>query len=109
MSRTTIAWLLLLVAGLLEVGWAIGLKSTRGFTRLGPSVATVAGMIASFWFLSRAVRDLPIGTAYAAWTGIGVVGTAVLGMVIYDEPATAARLASLALVVAGIAGLRLTS
>jgi quaternary ammonium compound-resistance protein SugE len=103
------AWIWLLVAGVLEIGWAIGLKYTDGFRRPGPTAATVAVMIASFWCLARAVRELPVGTAYAVWTGIGALGTAVLGIALFDEPATAARLVSLALVVLGIVGLKLAS
>jgi quaternary ammonium compound-resistance protein SugE len=109
MDRTTLAWLWLLLAGLLEIAWAIGLKTTQGFSRLVPTLWTLAGMIASFWFLARAVRDLPVGTAYAVWTGIGALGTAALGMLLLGEPATPPRLVALALVVAGIVGLKLTS
>ncbi len=100
------AWILLLLAGLFEVGWAIGLKYTEGFTRLGPSALTVAAMVASFWLLSLALKVLPIGTAYAVWTGVGAVGTAVLGIVLFGESAAAARLACIGLIVAGIAGLK---
>lgn len=103
------AWILLIVAGLLEVGWAVGLKQTDGFTRLWPSVITMLVMAASFWVLSLAVRTIPLGTGYAVWTGIGAVGVAVVGMALYREPATAARLACIALIVAGIVGLKLTS
>ncbi|GMU64437.1 MAG: putative multidrug resistance protein [Acidobacteriota bacterium] len=103
------AWIWLAVAGLLEIGWAIGLKFTDGFRRPGPTIATVAVMIASFWCLARAVRELPVGTAYAVWTGIGALGTAALGIVLFREPATALRLVSLALIVAGIVGLKLGS
>lgn len=103
------AWIWLVVAGLLEIGWAIGLKYTDGFRRPVPTIATVAVMIASFWCLARAVRELPVGTAYAVWTGIGALGTAVLGIVLFREPATAVRLLSLALIVAGIVGLKLAS
>jgi quaternary ammonium compound-resistance protein SugE len=101
------AWALLLVAGLLEVGWAIGLKYTEGFTRLWPSVWTLAAMAGSVLLLGVAMKSLPVGTAYAVWVGIGAVGTAILGMVLFGEPATAGRLASLALIVAGIVGLKL--
>jgi quaternary ammonium compound-resistance protein SugE len=100
-------WVLVLVAGLLEVGWAIGLKYSMGFTRLLPSVLTVAGALASFWLLARAMQALPVGTAYAVWVGVGAVGTAVLGIVLFDEPVNAMRLAGIALVVAGIVALRL--
>jgi quaternary ammonium compound-resistance protein SugE len=103
------AWLYLFVAGLLEVVWAIGLKYTRGFTRLVPSVVTVAAMFGSFVLLSRALVSLPVGTAYAVWTGVGAVGTAVLGIALFREPANAARLVCIGLIVAGIAGLKLTA
>jgi quaternary ammonium compound-resistance protein SugE len=100
------AWIELFVAGVFEIAWAVGLKYTQGFTRPWPSALTAAAMIASFVFLSRAVRTLPIGTAYAVWTGIGAVGTAILGMVLFGESHSALRLACIALVVSGIAGLR---
>lgn len=103
------SWVLLVVAGLLEVGWAIGLKYTEGFTRWWPSAATIAAMVASVALLGVAMKSLPVGTSYAVWVGVGAVGTAVLGMVLFDEPASAARIASLGLIVAGIAGLKLTS
>lgn len=103
------SWLLLFVAGLLEVAWAIGLKYTEGFTRLWPSVGTGAAMVASVVLLGLAMRTLPVGTAYAVWTGIGAVGTVILGIVLFAEPATAARLGCVALIIAGIAGLKLTS
>lgn len=102
-------WVLLFIAGLLEVGWAIGLKYTEGFTRLWPSVGTAAAMTLSVLLLGLAMRTLPVGTAYAVWTGIGAVGTVILGIVLFAEPATAARLACVGLIVAGIAGLKLTS
>ncbi len=103
------AWFLLAVAGLFEVAWAIGLKYTEGFTRLWPSVGTVAAMALSVVLLGLAMRTLPVGTAYAVWTGIGAVGTVILGIVLFAEPATAARLACVGLIVAGILGLKLTS
>ncbi len=103
------AWLFLFVAGLFEVGWAIGLKYTEGFTRLVPSVLTVAAMIVSLALLGLALKTLPVGTAYAVWTGIGSVGTAALGIYLFGEPATAARLASIGLIVAGIVGLKLVT
>ena len=103
------AWVYLFVAGLLEIGWAVGLKYTEGFTRLVPSVLTIVSMIASILMLGLALKTLPIGTAYAVWTGIGAVGTALLGIYLFAEPATAARLASIGLIVAGIAGLKLVS
>lgn len=103
MSR---AWWYLVVAGGLEVGWAIGLKYTEGWTRPLPSAVTLALLGASMWFLALAARDLPIGTAYAVWTGIGAAGTAMLGMALFGEPRTAARLACLALIVGGVVGLK---
>jgi quaternary ammonium compound-resistance protein SugE len=103
------AWALLFVAGLFETGWAIGLKYTNGFTRLWPSLLTVAAMLVSLGLLGLALRSLPIGTAYAIWTGIGAVGTVVLGVFLFGEPATVLRLACIALIVAGIAGLRLVT
>ena len=101
------SWMYLLVAGLLEVVWAVGLKYTDGFTRLLPSALTIAAMAASVLMLGLALRQLPLGTAYAVWTGIGTVGTAAAGMLLLDEPAGALRLLSIALIVAGIAGLKL--
>jgi quaternary ammonium compound-resistance protein SugE len=100
-------WICLLVAGLLEVAWAVGLKYTDGFTRLWPSAFTLAAMAGSVGLLGIALRTLPLGTAYAVWTGIGTVGTAVAGMVMLGEPAGALRLVSIGLIVAGIAGLKL--
>ena len=102
-------WLILFLAGLFEIGWAIGLKYTEGFSRLVPSVLTVGAMIISIVLLGVALKTLPVGTAYAAWTGIGAVGTAALGIYLFGEPATAARLASIGLIVAGIVGLKLVS
>lgn len=102
------AWFLVFLSGLLEVGWAIGLKASHGLTRPTPTILTIIGMLASFALLSVAVRALPIGTAYAVWVGIGAVGTAALGIAIFDEPATAPRMISLGLVVVGIVGLKLT-
>jgi quaternary ammonium compound-resistance protein SugE len=98
---------MLFVAGLLEIGWAIGLKYTEGFTRLVPSVITLAAMAGSVILLGLALKSLPVGTAYAVWTGIGTVGTALLGIVLLGEPATAIRLACIGLIVAGIAGLKI--
>ena len=103
------AWIYLLVAGLLEVGWAIGLKYTEGFSRLWPSLATIAAMILSLGFLALALKELPVGTAYAVWTGIGAVGTVILGIYLFSEPATAARLACIGLILAGIVGLKLVT
>jgi quaternary ammonium compound-resistance protein SugE len=102
-------WIVLVIAGLLEVGWAIGLKYTEGFTRLWPSVGTVGAMIASVVLLGWAMRSLPVGTAYAVWVGIGAVGTAILGIVLFGESANLGRLLSLGLVIAGIVGLKLAT
>jgi len=101
-------WIVLVIAGLFEVGWAIGLKYTEGFTRLWPSVGTVAAMVFSVVLLGWAMRTLPVGTAYAVWTGIGAVGTVILGIVLFQEPATVARLLCVAMILAGIVGLKLT-
>jgi quaternary ammonium compound-resistance protein SugE len=109
MTNLMLPWIYLVFAGLLEVGWAAGLKYTEGWTRLWPSVGTLGLMIASFYFLSLAVCTLPAGTAYAMWTGIGAVGMAVVGMVLFDEPRNALRVMCLALIVAGIVGLKVTA
>lgn len=103
------AWFILIAAGVFEVAWAAGLKYTDGFTRVVPSIATGIAIIISMGLLGLAVRTLPLGTAYAVWTGIGTVGTAILGILLFREPATAARLLCIALIVIGIAGLRLTA
>ena len=103
------AWIVLFIAGLLDIGWAIGLKFTEGFTRLWPTIGTVASMILSIVLLGLARKTLPVGTAYAIWTGIGTIGTAILGIVLFGESAAAARLACIALIVAGIVGLKLVS
>ena len=103
------AWLLLLIAGLLEVGWAIGLKYTEGFTRLVPSLLTLLSMAASVGMLGLALMTLPIGTAYAVWTGIGAVGTAILGIMLFGDPAGFARIACIGLIVGGIVGLKLVT
>ncbi|WP_186420715.1 quaternary ammonium compound efflux SMR transporter SugE [Bosea sp. CS1GBMeth4] len=103
------AWTYLFLAGLFEVGWAIGLKYTQGFTRLLPTALTAASMAVSLGLLGLALKSLPLGTAYAIWTGIGTIGTAVLGIVLLGEPATALRLACIGLIVAGIVGLKLVS
>lgn len=103
------AWIYLIVAGLLEIGWAIGLKYTVGFTRLWPSIFTATAMIASFFFLSQALRIIPVGTGYAIWTGIGAAGTAILGIILFSESAALPRLGCIALIVIGIIGLKLTS
>jgi quaternary ammonium compound-resistance protein SugE len=102
-------WLLLVLAGLFEVAWAIGLKYTEGFTRLWPTLGTVAAMVISLGLLGLAMKSLPVGTSYAVWVGVGAVGTAILGIVLLGEPATAGRLVSLGLIVAGIVGLKLAS
>lgn len=106
---TNLAWTLLLLAGLLEVGWAMGLKYTEGFTRLWPSLGTLAFMALSFLLLARAMTVLPIGTAYAVWTGIGAVGTAILGIWLLGDPGTVTRVAGIALIVAGIVTLKLAA
>jgi quaternary ammonium compound-resistance protein SugE len=103
------AWIYLFVAGLLEVGWAIGLKYTEGFTRLWPTVGTVLSMIVSLGMLGLALKTLPVGTAYAIWTGVGTVGTAILGIILFAESADAMRLGCIGLIVAGIAGLKFVS
>jgi quaternary ammonium compound-resistance protein SugE len=103
------AWVILVVAGLFEVGWAIGLKYTEGFTRLWPTVGTVLAMVISLWLLGVAMKSLPVGTAYSVWVGVGAVGTVALGIVLLGEPANAARLISVALIIAGIVGLKLAT
>jgi quaternary ammonium compound-resistance protein SugE len=103
------SWFYLTLAGLLEIVWAIGLKYTAGFTRIAPSAVTIAAMIASVWFLALALRTIPVGTGYAIWTGIGAVGTAIMGIVLFSESASAPRIACIALIVAGIVGLKLVS
>jgi quaternary ammonium compound-resistance protein SugE len=103
------AWIYLLIAGLFEIGWAVGLKYTEGFTRLWPSVWTVVALVVSMALLALAVKELPIGTAYAVWTGVGAVGTALLGIVLFGEPRDLPRLLCIALIVAGILGLKLVS
>ena len=103
------AWAFLFLAGLLEVGWAVGLKYTQGFTKLWPSVGTIATMVASFVLLSQALKTIPIGTGYAVWTGIGAVGTAIIGMVFLGEPRDIGRVLFLLLIIAGIIGLKVVS
>lgn len=103
------AWTILIIAGLFEVCWAIGLKYTEGFTRLWPSVWTVLSMIVSLWLLGVAMKSLPVGTAYAIWVGVGAVGTAILGIMLLGESASVLRLISLGLIVAGIVGLKLAT
>jgi len=102
-------WVILIIAGLFEVGWAIGLKYTEGFTRLWPSVGTALSMIVSLWLLGIAMKTLPVGTAYGVWVGIGAVGTVILGIVLLKEHASTLRLVSVALIVAGIVGLKLST
>jgi quaternary ammonium compound-resistance protein SugE len=101
------AWTILIVAGVLEIGWAVGLKYTEGFTRLYPTIATVAAMVVSMTMLGIAVRDLPVGTAYAVWTGIGTAGTALLGILLLGEAASLQRLLCIGLIIVGIVGLKL--
>lgn len=103
------AWIVLALAGLLEIGWAVGLKYTQGFTRLVPSLLTVGSMTLSLALLGLALRELPLGTAYAVWTGIGTVGTAILGIVLFGDSVTAIRLTCIALIVSGIIGLKIFS
>jgi quaternary ammonium compound-resistance protein SugE len=102
-------WIILVLAGLFEVGWAIGLKYTEGFTRLWPTVGTIAAMAVSLGLLGVAMKSLPVGTAYAVWVGVGAVGTVILGIVLFDEPSNVLRLASVALIVAGLVGLKLAT
>ena len=103
------SWIYLFFAGLFEIGWAVGLKYTHGFTRLWPSLYTVGAMTVSLFLLGLALRTLPLGTAYAIWTGIGTIGTAILGIVLFSEPAAALRLACIGMIAAGIIGLKLVS
>ncbi len=103
------AWLILMLAGLFEIGWAIGLKYTEGFTRLWPTVGTLLAMVISMGLLGVAVKTLPVGTAYAVWTGVGAVGTVILGIVLLGEPANTGRLISVGLIIAGIIGLKLVT
>lgn len=106
-ERRKMHWIYLLIAGFFEISWAVGLKFSHGFTQIVPSVLTVAGMVASFYFLALALRHLPLGTAYAIWTGIGTIGTVVFGIVLFKEPVTVMRLFCIALIVCGITGLKL--
>ena len=103
------AWIYLIVAGLFECGWAIGLKYTEGFTKIVPSCLTISAMIVSFWLLSTAMKEIPIGTAYAVWTGIGAVGVAIMGMLLFNESRDMMRILCLLLIVSGIVGLKLVS
>ena len=103
------AWVILVIAGLFEVGWAVGLKYTEGFTKLWPTAWTALAMIISLWLLGIAMKSLPVGTAYSIWVGVGAVGTVILGIVLLGEPANTARLISVALIIAGIIGLKLAT
>jgi quaternary ammonium compound-resistance protein SugE len=103
------AWILLIVAGLFEIAWAIGLKYTDGFTRALPTAGTIAAMVISVWLLGIAMKTLPVGTAYSVWVGVGAAGTVILGIILFKEPANALRLASIALVIAGIVGLKVAT
>ncbi len=103
------AWIQLIIAGALEILWAISLKYTDGFSKLWPSVLTISGMIASFYFLAQALKTIPVGTGYAIWTGIGAAGTAILGIILFSEPASWPRLLCIGMIVTGIIGLKLTS
>lgn len=103
------SWVILVVAGLFEIGWAIGLKYTEGFTRLWPTIWTVLAMVISLWLLGIAMKSLPLGTAYSVWVGVGAVGTVILGIVLLGEPVNAARLISVSLIIAGIIGLKLAT
>lgn len=105
----SMAWLILFIAGLFEVGWAIGLKYTSGFTRLGPTVWTLLSMVASVWLLGIALKQLPVGTAYSVWVGVGSVGTVLLGILLFDEPVSFARMLSVLMIIAGIIGLKLAT
>jgi quaternary ammonium compound-resistance protein SugE len=102
-------WIVLILAGLFETGWAIGLKYTEGFTRLWPTLWTVLAMGISLWLLGVAMKTLPVGTAYSVWVGVGAVGTVILGIILFGEPANTGRLISVALIIAGIIGLKLTT
>ena len=103
------AWVILVIAGLFETGWAIGLKYTEGFTRLWPTIWTILAMIVSLWLLGIAMKTLPVGTAYSIWVGVGAIGTVILGIVLLGEPANAGRLVSIMFIIAGIIGLKLSS
>lgn len=103
------AWGMLVLAGLFEVGWAIGLKYTEGFSRLWPSIGTISAMIISFWLLALAMKTLPVGTAYSVWVGVGAVGAVILGIILFGEPANLGRIISVVFIIAGIIGLKLSS
>lgn len=108
-EREHMPWVILTIAGIFEIGWAIGLKYTEGFTKLWPTVGTVLSMVISLGLLGMAMKSLPVGTAYAVWVGVGAVGTVILGIVLFGEPANTARIVSVALIVAGIIGLKLAT
>ncbi|MEI6638138.1 MAG: quaternary ammonium compound efflux SMR transporter SugE [Chlorobium sp.] len=103
------SWICLIIAGCLECGWAVGIKYTEGFTRPIPSMLTAAAMVASFWLLSLAMKTIPVGTAYVVWTGIGAVGVALFGMILFDEPRDLARILCLLLIISGVVGLKVFS
>jgi len=103
------AWAILIAAGLFEVGWAIGLKYTEGFTQLWPTIGTILAIIISLWLLGIAMQSLPVGAAYSIWVGVGVIGTVTFGVILFDEPVNAMRLISVALIITGIIGLKLTT
>lgn len=103
------AWVILIIAGLFEVGWAVGLKYTEGFTKLTPTVLTALSMIVSLWLLGTALKTLPLGTAYSVWVGVGAVGTVILGVILFNESVSVARMLSVGLIIAGIVGLKLTA
>ncbi len=105
----SISWIFLIIAGCLECGWAVGIKYTEGFSRPVPSVLTVLAMVASFWLLSLAMKTIPVGTAYAVWTGIGAVGVALFGIILFDEPRDLARVLCLLLIISGVIGLKVFS
>lgn len=107
-KKQSMAWLFLFLAGLTEVGWAIALKYSHGFTRLFPSIVTIVVMIASFFLLAQSLKSIPIGTAYAIWTGIGILGTVILGIFLFNEPVNVSRIVFLGFIVIGIVGLKLT-
>jgi quaternary ammonium compound-resistance protein SugE len=109
LNRIYMAWIQLVIAGLFEIAWAISLKYTDGFSKVWPSIFTLSGMVASFYFLSQALKTIPVGTGYAMWTGIGAAGTAILGIILFSESAALSRLLCIALIVFGIIGLKLTS
>ncbi|SDY52188.1 Multidrug transporter EmrE [Nitrosomonas sp. Nm58] len=107
LEGNTMAWVILVLAGLFEVGWAVGLKYTEGFSRFWPTLWTVLAIIASLWLLGIAMKSLPVSTAYSVWVGVGTIGTVILGIVLFEEPASATRLMSIVLIIAGIIGLKL--